>query len=103
MNLLDMWPQLTMLFLLMLSLALNLVRDGQYRTGRNRFGVSLVMTILQVWILWMGDFWQEWHWPQWVMTGLILFGLATAMLKHGERETGQYSFGASAIAVALFC
>jgi hypothetical protein len=50
------WPQITWLVLCCIGLGLALALDGQPRTGRHNFFVSLLASALVAWLLWSGGF-----------------------------------------------
>jgi hypothetical protein len=50
------WPQITYIVLVCMGLGLTLAMDGQPRTGRHNFILSLLAAAIGFWIIWSGGF-----------------------------------------------
>jgi hypothetical protein len=51
-----MWPQFTILFLVVLGLGISLARHGEPKTGYESFWVSLTTAAFEFWLLYEGGF-----------------------------------------------
>ena len=50
------WPQWLYAGMFLLSNLIALAKDGEPRTGKHEFGITLASTFVCAWILWMGGF-----------------------------------------------
>jgi hypothetical protein len=51
-----MWPQFTILFLVVLGLGISLARHGEPKTGYESFWVSLTTAAFEFWLMYEGGF-----------------------------------------------
>jgi hypothetical protein len=50
------WPQITILTVMALNLFVAAAKDGEPRSGKHSFAVSLCGACLSLWIMWSGGF-----------------------------------------------
>ena len=50
------WPQITFVALIVFSLGITLEQHGKPKTGNESFWLSLISTTLTMWLLYMGGF-----------------------------------------------
>jgi len=52
------WPQWVFAVLYVFGVCMSAARDGEPKTGKHSFPVTVVATAIGAWILYMGGFWQ---------------------------------------------
>jgi hypothetical protein len=50
------WPQITMLTMMVVGLICTAALDGEAKTGKHSFAVSLCGSAFSLWLLWSGGF-----------------------------------------------
>lgn len=91
------WPQIIILALMVFNVLYTMAHEGEPKTGRwDGTGIT-ISTSIQWWVLWMGGFFKEFSWPQLLIAIILALCYLSAIILHGEYQTGKWSTSSAII------